>query len=88
MPIGRAEALKRGLLLLQRVSSFFAFLLIPFLGGNDLPLYFLTIDRFWIETSFILSIIVALFAQYLAGYDWISALDDFVLLFLRWFLCA
>ncbi|HME45940.1 MAG TPA: O-antigen ligase family protein [Syntrophorhabdales bacterium] len=67
MEINRTETLNRGLLLLQRVSSFFAFLLIPFLGGNDLPLYFLTIDRFWIETSFILSLIVALFAQYLAG---------------------
>jgi tetratricopeptide (TPR) repeat protein len=67
MPAGRAEDLTRSLLLLQRISTFIAFLLIPFLGGNDLPLYFVSIDRFWIETSFILSLIVALFTHYLAG---------------------
>jgi len=67
MPIHCTDAVKRALLLFQRISSFFAFLLIPFLGGNDLPLYFLTIDRFWIETSFIISLIVSLFAFYLGG---------------------
>jgi O-antigen ligase len=49
------------------MPGFLAFLLIPFLGGNHLSLYFVTIDRFWIETSFLLLLIVALFAHYLAG---------------------
>ena len=67
MPMGRAKDIKRHLLLLQRISTFIAFLLLPFLGGNDLPLYYVSIDRFWIETSFILAIIIALFTHYLAG---------------------
>jgi O-antigen ligase/tetratricopeptide (TPR) repeat protein len=54
-------------LYLHRVAGFLAFLLIPFLGGNHLSLYFVTIDRFWIETSFLLFLIVALLAHYLAG---------------------
>ncbi|HAR96541.1 MAG TPA: hypothetical protein DCR97_11355 [Deltaproteobacteria bacterium] len=43
------------------------FLFIPFLGGNHLTLFHLTIDRFWIETSFILlvllSIVVAIYQK-------------------------
>ena len=29
-----------------------ALFLLPFVGGNHLPLHFFTVDRFWIETSF------------------------------------
>ena len=61
------QTLLRGLSPLRRIATFCAFVLIPFLGGNDLPLFFVTIDRFWIETTFILSLIVALFALFLAG---------------------
>ena len=50
-----------------RISGVLAFTLIPFLGGNHLSLYFVSIDRFWIETSFLLLLVVALFAHYLAG---------------------
>ena len=42
-------------------------MLIPFLGGNHLPLYFFSIDKFWIDGFFLLSLIVALFASYLGG---------------------
>jgi len=36
------------------------FFLIPFLGGNHLPLYYITIDKFWIESFFILFLIFAI----------------------------
>ncbi|MBA4416359.1 MAG: hypothetical protein C0392_00385 [Syntrophus sp. (in: bacteria)] len=40
------------------------FFLIPFLGGNHLPIQLVTIDRFWIETTFLLLLIISvLFAQ-------------------------
>lgn len=52
---------------LERVFGFSAFLLIPFLGGNHLALLYVTIDRFWIETSFILlmlaSIVMAIYKR-------------------------
>jgi O-antigen ligase/tetratricopeptide (TPR) repeat protein len=46
-------------LALQTIFSSFPFFIIPFLGGNHLPLSFVTIDRFWIETAFVLSLLVA-----------------------------
>ncbi len=52
---------------MSRVSAFFAFLLIPFLGGNHLPLYFFSIDKFWIDGFFLLSLLVGFFSSYLAG---------------------
>jgi O-antigen ligase len=42
---------------LNRITEYFpflTFLIIPFLGGNHLSLYYVTIDKFWIETSFVL----------------------------------
>jgi hypothetical protein len=42
-------------------------LLIPFLGGNHLPLSFFSIDKFWIDGCFLLSLIVALSTSYLGG---------------------
>jgi O-antigen ligase len=35
------------------------FFLIPFLGGNHLSLFYVTIDKFWIETIFIFTLIIA-----------------------------
>ncbi|MEI6153287.1 MAG: O-antigen ligase family protein [Deltaproteobacteria bacterium] len=40
------------------------FFLIPFLGGNHLSLFYVTIDKFWIETTFILSLILAIAVNY------------------------
>ncbi len=37
--------------------GFLCFFLVPFLGGNHLALPYVTIDMFWIETSFILLLI-------------------------------
>jgi O-antigen ligase len=42
------------------------FFFIPFLGGNHLSLSYVTIDRFWIETAFVGSLIIALCAVFLA----------------------
>lgn len=41
------------------------FFLIPFLGGNHLSLSYVTIDRFWIETAFVGSLIIALCTTFL-----------------------
>ncbi len=35
------------------------FSIIPFLGGNHLSLFYFTIDKFWIETFFVLSLFIA-----------------------------
>jgi len=42
----------------------FPFFLIPFLGGNHLSLFYVTIDKFWIETTFILFLIIAIAVNY------------------------
>ncbi|OPY75944.1 MAG: O-Antigen ligase [Syntrophorhabdus sp. PtaU1.Bin153] len=46
---------------------FMVFLAIPFLGGNHLPLSFVTIDRFWIEGVFGMLLIIATALQHLAN---------------------
>lgn len=40
-----------------------AFFLIPFLGGNHLSLYFVNIDKFWIEGTFLICLIAAIISQ-------------------------
>jgi len=47
-----------------KLLNLLPFFLIPFLGGNHLSLYYVTIDKFWIETTFILSMILAILFQY------------------------
>ena len=47
--------------------TFSTFFLIPFLGGNHLPLHHITIDRFWIEGIFGIVMILSLLFQYLKG---------------------
>ncbi|MCX5815610.1 MAG: O-antigen ligase family protein [Proteobacteria bacterium] len=44
----------------------FPFFLIPFLGGNHLSLFYVTIDKFWIETTFILFLIIAIAINHLS----------------------
>jgi len=46
------------------VISLPVFFLTPFLGGNHLPLYYVTIDRFWIESAFIIFLICAITVSY------------------------
>jgi len=36
------------------------FFIIPFLGGNHLSLFYFTIDKFWIETFFVLTLLIAI----------------------------
>lgn len=52
---------------LGEAFSFFTFFFIPFLGGNHLPLFYITIDRFWIEGAFGIAMILSLLFQYLKG---------------------
>ncbi|MEO0248947.1 MAG: O-antigen ligase family protein [candidate division WOR-3 bacterium] len=76
---------------LNRIAGFLACLLIPFLGGNHLALHFVTIDRFWLETSFVLFLLIALFAHVVTrtGPEGCSRVLCFLLYFLPLFsLCA
>jgi O-antigen ligase len=46
-----------------QIARYFAFIVyccIPFLGGNHLPLYYINIDKFWIENIFLLSLIISI----------------------------
>jgi O-antigen ligase len=65
---------------LSSILSFSAFFFIPFLGGNHLAIPYITIDRFWIETSFILLLIGAIIPVFLKKKQG----DDFSA-FLIWF---
>jgi len=44
---------------LSRIIPPLAFFLIPFLGGNHLTLFYITIDRFWIETTFSMLLVIS-----------------------------
>ncbi|HEX2965890.1 MAG TPA: O-antigen ligase family protein [Syntrophorhabdaceae bacterium] len=50
-----------------RFSGFLVFCFVPFLGGNHLPLFYFTIDKFWLESIFIILLIFSLLLFYLAG---------------------
>ncbi len=66
--VGRLDQLNRiegSLSLISRVLCFAVFFLLPYLGGNHLALPHLTIDRFWIETSFLLILIASIAASFL-----------------------
>jgi O-antigen ligase len=62
--------------------------LLPFLGGNHLALPYLTIDRFWIETSFTITLIVAIAASGLGGNRPNSSLHAFLFYFFPFFLVS
>ena len=47
------------------VFAFLTFFMIPFLGGNHLSLYYVSIDRFWIETLFTILLIISAMLTYL-----------------------
>ena len=44
---------------LSKALTLLTFCLIPFLGGNDLALFYVNIDRFWIENLFAVFLILA-----------------------------
>ena len=50
----------------MKLLSSIPFFLIPFLGGNHLSLFYVTIDKFWIETSFILFLVLAITINHLS----------------------
>ena len=51
------------------IVRFFVFIVycsIPFLGGNHLPLFYVTIDKFWIENLFLLCLVISLMFLFLS----------------------
>jgi O-antigen ligase len=61
--------------------QYIPFFLVPFLGGNHLPLYYLTIDKFWIETSFILTLIIAVSVNFYKNREVPSGFLRFMIFF-------
>jgi O-antigen ligase len=51
--------------LFANIFVFLSFFVIPFLGGNHLPLYYISIDRFWIEGVFGLLLIISITLSFL-----------------------
>ena len=66
---------------IERLFSIFVFFLIPFLGNNHLSLFYINIDKFWIEMSFIIALIVAVFLQYTRDRDTRTSLLVFLIFF-------
>jgi hypothetical protein len=50
---------------IARPFLFIAYCAIPFLGGNHLPLFYVTIDKFWIENLFLLLLVISLMFLFL-----------------------
>ncbi|MCX5803911.1 MAG: O-antigen ligase family protein [Proteobacteria bacterium] len=67
---------------IEGIFAFSAFLLIPFLGGNHLSLYYINIDRFWIETSFVLLVIIAAVVNWLKKKEVQAGFYKFFIFFL------
>ena len=51
--------------LLANIFVFLTFFMIPFLGGNHLPFYYISIDRFWIEGVFGIFLVIAITLSFL-----------------------
>lgn len=64
--------------LVANTTVFLVFFMIPFLGGNHLPLYFITVDRFWIEGGFGVTLVLATLFNYLANKTSIKGFLRFV----------
>lgn len=67
---------------LEKLFSIIVFFLIPFLGNNHLNLFYVNIDQFWIETSFIILLIAAVFLQYARERDTRTSLLVFMIFFI------
>jgi O-antigen ligase len=67
---------------LSSILPAFTFFLIPFLGGNHLPIHFVTIDRFWIESTFVLFLTVSMLLAYLRNHGKLPGSRGFLLLYL------
>ena len=67
---------------LEKLFSIIVFFLIPFLGNNHLNLFYVNIDKFWIETSFIILLIAAVFLQYARERDTRTSLLVFMIFFI------
>jgi tetratricopeptide (TPR) repeat protein len=67
--------------LLANTFVFSTFFMIPFLGGNHLPLFFVSIDRFWIDGIFGLILICAVTFSFLRYKYTLSAFFKYLLFF-------
>ena len=47
------------------VFTFLTFFFLPFLGGNHLPLFYVSIDRFWIETIFGVCLVISVMLRFM-----------------------
>ena len=47
------------------IFTFLTFFLLPFLGGNHLPLFYINIDRFWIETFFGVCLVISVMLRFM-----------------------
>jgi hypothetical protein len=66
---------------LGNILVFAVFSLIPFLGGNHLPLFYLSIDRFWIESTFGLLLPLAITFVYFRNRVTASGFSRFLVFF-------
>ena len=47
------------------IFTFLTFFFLPFLGGNHLPLFYVSIDKFWIETIFGICLVISVMLRYM-----------------------
>jgi O-antigen ligase len=68
--------------LFANLFVFLTFFVVPFLGGNHLPLYYISIDRFWIEGIFGLLLIISITFSFLRNKSAPSGFFKYLLFFL------
>ncbi|MCX8021399.1 MAG: O-antigen ligase family protein [Syntrophorhabdaceae bacterium] len=69
-----------------RFMSFLPFFLIPFLGGNHLSFYYFTIEKFWIDSTFLVLLIISILYNFYIKKRFTVAFLYFLLPFLLFFL--
>ena len=71
---------------IPKTFIFLTFALIPFLGGNHLALYYVNVDRFWLETVFGLFLMISALLVHFGGGARRSDFKRFLSYFLPFFL--
>jgi hypothetical protein len=57
--MGEVQSRNLNMQMFANIFTFLTFSLIPFLGGNHLTIFYVNIDKFWIETLFGVCLVIS-----------------------------
>ena len=86
--MGEVQSQNLNMQLFANIFIFLTFFVVPFLGGNHLPLYYVSIDRFWIEGVFGIFLVIAITLSFLKDKTLPTGFSRYCLFFLPLFILS